>query len=95
VDRLGGLDSALEAVRSRIGRGAARLRVVVVHPPRRASPFFFEGTEPKAMRLIAHAIDAAARGLDFDASILALVSESVLAWCPSAATLRTDSFMSS
>jgi protease-4 len=95
VDRLGGLDSALEAVRSRIGRGAARLRVVAVHPPRRPSPFFFEGTEPKAMRVIAHAIDAAARGLDFDASILALVSESVLAWCPSASTLRTDSFISS
>ena len=92
VDRLGGFDSALEVVRARIGRGAARLRVVVVRSPRRTGPFFFEGTEPRAMRLVARAIETAARGLDFDASILALVRETILTWCPSAARLRTDGF---
>ena len=92
VDRLGGFDCALEVVRARIGRGAARLRVVVVHPPRRPAAFFFEGTEPKAMRLVARAIETGARGLDFDASILALVRESILTWCPAAARLRTHGF---
>jgi protease IV len=79
VDRLGGFEDALEVLRSRIGRGANRLRVVVLRPPRAPLPVL-EPPERKAARGAAEVVDALADVLGLDASLLALRGERVLAW---------------
>jgi protease-4 len=79
VDRLGGFEDALEAVRSRVGRGADRLRVVVLRPPRAPFPVL-DPPERKAARGMAELAGLVADALGVDASLLALRGERVLAW---------------
>jgi protease-4 len=78
VDRLGGFEDALEALRARIGRRADRLRVVVLRPPLRP-PSSLDALEPRASQLVAALLGAAAEALDLDLSVLALRRERVLA----------------
>lgn len=90
VDKLGGFEDALEVVRERIGRGADRLRVVVVRPPRKPFPVL-DPPEKKAARLLSEGLSLVATelGLDaFDATFLALRGERVLALAASLPTLR-------
>jgi len=77
IDRLGGFEDALEAVRVRVGRGADRLRVVVVRPRRGGFPVL-DPPRPKAG--VAHLTDALAELLAVDLGMLALRGERVLAW---------------
>jgi protease-4 len=86
VDRLGGFEEALEALRGRIGRGAGRLRVVVVRPPNRPFPVL-DPPQRKAARAVVEAADPLLRAAGIDARLLAFAAtrERVLAWCPVAA----------
>lgn len=77
VDRLGGLEDALDAVRARVGRGAAHLRVAVIRPPRRPFPVL-DPPERKAARVVGAAVAALARELRVDPALLALRGERVL-----------------
>jgi protease-4 len=86
VDRLGGFEDALEVVRERIGRGADRLRVVVVRPPRKPLPVL-DPPEKKAARLLSEGLALVATGLDLDATLLALRGERVLAFAASLPSL--------
>ena len=87
VDRLGGFEDALEVVRERIGRGADRLRVVVVRPPRKPFPVL-DPPEKKAARLVAKGLSLVAAELGLDATVLALRGERVLALAPDVPSLR-------
>jgi len=87
VDKLGGFDDALELVRERIGRGADRLRVVVVRPPRKPFPVL-DPPEKKAARLLSEGLSLVATGLDLDATLLALRGERVLAFAPLLPSIR-------
>jgi protease-4 len=87
VDRLGGFEHALELLRSRIGRGADRLRVAALRPPRRSHPLPGRA-ERRAAGLVAQALEAAGRALGVDASLFALGGERVVAWCSEASALR-------
>jgi protease-4 len=78
VDRLGGFEVALEALRSRIGRGADRLRVVVVRPPRKPFPIL-DPPERKAGRAGLELFAWIADELGMDGTWLALRRERVLA----------------
>jgi len=80
VDQLGGFEDAVELVRARIGRGAARLRVVDIRPPRKAMPILAP-PEQKAARATAAALESLASLLGLDPSLLVLSGEPVLAWC--------------
>ena len=79
VDRLGGFEDALEAVRSRIGRGAGRLRVVVLRPPRTPFPVL-DPPERKTARGVAELAEVLGQALGVEASLFALRGERVLAW---------------
>jgi len=86
VDRLGGFDAALDAVRDRIGAGAKSLRVVVLHAPRR--PFSaLEASEGD----VAHVafLEPLLNAIAPEAAILALGRERVLAWSPAAASITS------
>jgi protease-4 len=85
VDHLGGFEDALEVVRGRIGRGAGKLRVVVVRPPRKPFPLL-DPPERKAARLLSEGLALVASGLELDATVLALRGERVLAFAPSLPT---------
>jgi protease-4 len=87
VDMLGGFEDALEVVRARIGRGADRLRVVVVRPPRKPFPVL-DPPERKAARLLAEGLSLVGAGLDVDATVLALRGERVLTLAASLPSLR-------
>jgi protease-4 len=87
VDKLGGFEDALEVVRARIGRGADRLRVVVVRPPRKPFPVL-DPPERKAARLLAEGLSLVGAGLDVDATVLALRGERVLTLAASLPSLR-------
>jgi protease IV len=87
VDKLGGFEDALEVVRVRIGRGADRLRVVVVRPPRKPFPVL-DPPERKAARLLAEGLSLVGAGLDVDATVLALRGERVLTLAASLPSLR-------
>jgi protease-4 len=78
VDRLGGFEDALEAVRARVGRGAGKLRVAVIRPPRRPFPVL-DPPERKAARVAGAALAAVAKELRVDPALLALRGERVLA----------------
>ncbi|HEX8790930.1 MAG TPA: signal peptide peptidase SppA [Polyangiaceae bacterium] len=80
VDQLGGFEDALELVRARIGRGAARLRVVVIRPPRKPMPIL-PPPEQKAARATATALESLGALLGIDPTPLVLGGEPVLAWC--------------
>jgi protease-4 len=84
VDRLGGFEDALDAVRSRIGR--SRLRVVVLRPPRALFPAL-DPPEQKARRAAAGLVGILAEAIGVDASMLALRGERVLAWAADAGLL--------
>jgi protease-4 len=94
VDKLGGLDVAVEAVRTRVGRGAAKLRVGVLRSPRKMFPPLDpprprEGAEgAMAARELVSAV-AASMGVDADAVALALSGERVLAWSDLASSIRS------
>jgi protease-4 len=87
VDRLGGLDDALEAVRGRIGRGAGGLRVVVLRGPRKGFPLL-DPPEKKAARVVATAIEPLLRAAGLDVGVLALAGERALLWSETAASVR-------
>jgi len=87
VDHLGGFEDALEVLRQRIGRGAARLRVVTLRPPARGIPAL-DPPERKAARLVAATLEAVGPALGMEPSWLALRGERVLALDPVAASLR-------
>jgi protease-4 len=87
IDRLGGFEHALEVLRGRIGRGADRLRVVALRPPRRSHPLPSQA-ERTAAGFVIPMVEAGARALGVDASILALGGERVIAWCSEASALR-------
>lgn len=87
VDHLGGFEDALEVLRQRIGRGAARLRVVTLRPPARGIPAL-DPPERKAARLVAATLEAVGPALGVEPSWLALRGERVLALDPVAAGLR-------
>jgi protease-4 len=87
VDRLGGFEDALEVVRERIGRGADRLRVVVVQPPRKPFPVL-DPPEKKAARLLSECLSLVGTGLDLDATLLALRGERTLAFAAALPSLR-------
>lgn len=76
VDRLGGFEDAVDAVRARIGRGAGKLRLAVLRPPRNGFPVL---DPPKAA--VAQVTSALAEMLGVDVSVLALLAgrERVLA----------------
>ena len=83
VDRMGGFEDALEALRSRIGRGAGKLRLVVLRPP--AKPFpVLDPPRRKAETLAAVAAVAEpllrVAGLDIRLLALAYGGERVLAY---------------
>jgi protease-4 len=78
VDRLGGFEDALEAVRARIGPGARRLRVAVIRPPLKPFPVL-DPPQRKAAEAVAAAVAALARELRVDATVLALRGERILA----------------
>ncbi len=82
VDRIGGFEHAVEAVRSRVGRGAGKLRVVSLRAPRRPQAFSEGAYEPRA---IAQSLLALGAALGVDPALLALTGERVLAWSPVAA----------
>jgi protease-4 len=88
VDRLGGFEVALEAVRGRIGRGAARLRVVVVRPPRKPFPLL-DPPERKAARALALTLESLGDALGVDPTPLLLARERVLAWAPGTEVIRS------
>jgi protease-4 len=84
VDRLGGFDAALDAVRDRIGAGAKRLRVVALQAPRR--PFSaLEASEGDAAHLAF--LEPLLNAIAPDTAILALGRERVLAWSAAAASV--------
>lgn len=80
VDQLGGFEDAVELARARIGRGAGRLRVVEIRPPRRPVPIL-PPPEQKAARAAAAALESLGSLLGIDPAPLALGAEPVLAWC--------------
>jgi protease-4 len=86
VDRLGGFEEALELVRGRIGRGADRLGVTVLRPPRRGIPAL-DPPERKAARAVAATLESVGWALDIDPRLIALRSERVLLWDPLAASM--------
>lgn len=86
VDRLGGFEEALELVRGRVGRGADRLGVTVLRPPRRGIPAL-DPPERKAARAVAATLEGIGWALDIDPRLLALRSERVLLWDPVAASM--------
>ena len=91
VDHLGGFDDALQVLRARVGRGADRLRVVTLRPPRQ-SIAALDPPEREAARAVARSLLAVAPLLGADPSWLALRGalrdERVLAFDPVAAGLR-------
>jgi protease-4 len=88
VDRLGGFEDALELVRERVGRGAHRLRVAVLRPPRRGIPAL-DPPERKAARTLAATLEGLGRALDLDPRLLALRGERVLLWDPVVGSIRS------
>jgi protease-4 len=80
VDQLGGFEDAVELVRARIGRGAARLHVVDIRAPRKPMPILAP-PEQTAARATAAAVESFAALLGLDPALLALRREPVLAWC--------------
>jgi protease-4 len=80
VDQLGGFEDAVELVRARIGRGAARLRVVDIRHPRKPMPIL-PPPEQKAARATAAALESVTSLLGLDPALLVLSGEPVLAWC--------------
>lgn len=80
VDQLGGFEDALELLRARIGRGAARLRVVDIRPPRKPVPVL-PPPEQKAARATAAALESFASLVGIDPTPLVFRGEPVLAWC--------------
>lgn len=80
VDHLGGFEDAVELLRKRIGRAAARLRVVDIRPPRRPMPIL-PPPEHKAARAAAAALDSIGALVGIDPAMLVLRGEPVLAWC--------------
>jgi protease-4 len=86
VDRMGGFEDALEALRERIGRGAGRLRVVVVRPPSRPFPVL-DPPQRKVSRALGELADPLFRAVGIDVGLLALAlaRERVLAWSAVAA----------
>jgi protease-4 len=95
VDRLGGFEDALASLRARIGRGAERLRVVALRPPRRSFPMPRD-SDRRAAAMIEAIVESIAlpsgvgarHALGVDLAPLAFGDEPVLAWCPHAAALR-------
>jgi protease IV len=87
VDDLGGFDLAVDAVRQRMGRGADRLRVVVLKPPRKPVSWL-DVPEQRTARALAQLLEPLAHSLGLDASLLALSDERVLAWSGTAASVR-------
>ncbi len=86
VDRLGGFEDALAAVRERIGEGASRLRTVVVRPPRSPLPTLPPPGDAAA-RLAAAALEPLMERLGLDPALLSLSAERVLAYSSVAACL--------
>lgn len=87
VDELGGFDAALAAARSRLGKGADRLRPAVLATPRNPVPPV-EPPAKKAAEVIAGVVDLAmATGIDLRVSLPVLSGERVLAWCPEAESI--------
>jgi protease-4 len=93
VDRLGGFEYALASLRTRVGRGAERLRVVALRPPRRSFP-----TPRDPDRRDAAIIEAIVEAIPLESVVgarhalgglapLAFGDDPVLAWCPHAAGL--------
>jgi protease-4 len=87
VDRLGGLEQALEALRPRIGRGADRLRVVVLRAPRKAVPLL-DRPRDRAVAAAFVAFHSWTRPLGIDPSLLAFMNERVLTWSDIGVYLR-------
>lgn len=87
VDRIGGFEHAVEAVRSRIGKGAGRLRVVALRSPRRPLPWNEGAYDPPAARALVNSLEAVASVLGLDPALLSLARERVLAFSPVAAGL--------
>jgi protease-4 len=86
VDHLGGFEDALKLLRTRVGRGAERLRIVTLRAPGRALPPL-EPPERKTARAVAHALEAIGPVAGVDPSWISLCSERVLALDPVAAGL--------
>jgi len=86
VDRLGGFDAALDEVRARIGRGAARLEPTIVQGPRNGIP----PLDPPRRALVEAAADLIA-DVGFDARALAFAAtrEPFLAICLDALSIRS------
>jgi protease IV len=80
VDHLGGFEDAVEVLRTRIGRGAARLRVVDIRAPRRPMPIL-PPPEHKAAHAAAAMLNSIGALVGVDPAMLALRGEPVLAWC--------------
>jgi protease-4 len=87
VDRLGGFEDALEMMRERLGRGAAKLRVVVLRPPRKPFPVL-DPPERRAARVLAEGLAQLGETLGVDATVLAFRGERVLALAASLPWLR-------
>ena len=84
VDRLGGFDTALEAVRDRIGAGAKKLRVVVLQPPRRpVTALEAAGGDAAQVAFL----EPLLRAVGLDGAMLSLGRERVLAWSAAAASV--------
>jgi protease-4 len=84
VDRLGGFDVALNALRDRIGTGAKNLRVVVLQPPRKPLAAL-EGSGGDAAQLAF--LEPLLSAVGLDSAMLALGRERVLAWSAAAASV--------
>lgn len=91
VDVLGGFDAALDAVRARIGRGAARLEPAALRSPRSPLPPL-DLPAKRAAELACAASTLLARAPllagAIDLRALAMANEPVLAYCREAITIR-------
>jgi protease-4 len=87
VDRLGGFEDALEVVRARVGRGADRLRVIALRPPRKAPPWHDAAPQPPGALALVRWLESLGPALGFDPAVLCLAGERALAWSPAAADL--------
>lgn len=86
VDRLGGFEDAVEVVRERIGRGASRLRVVVLREPRKPLPPL-DPPRSASGAVLSEVLAALAPGFPLESALLALRGERVLALATSLPTL--------
>ncbi len=83
VDELGGFEDALAVTRRLVGRGAARLRVAVIRPPRHPAPSIDEHAASAAAKILAPLLGAL--GVDTALAALSVLSgERALAYAVAA-----------